>query len=202
MLTTMSATIIQFPDRAAAVSAAAGRSAEARRRQDAVRAGFSTELLPVQTEEGWLCQAQHVLDHVEDLLDDGDAGEVVALCEQATSYLLGAAPDIDDGSAVMALIDRLRDIHMRACHAAPPDPVALADFVYALARSDSMGVLHGVIDPYVPVLGPTGLAAIRRHLAEDQRRQRRLSDIARKIDEFRLRPILESLSRAQHPSAV
>lgn len=201
MLFTMTATIIQFPDRRTVVERAAGRHGEARQRQNAVTASFSTAALMEDGEDHWICRAHHVLDHVADLLDDGHAREVITLCEQGLWCLLTAAPDIADGDAVMALIDRLRALHRQACDLDPPDPVHLAEFVYGVARSEEMGVLHGVIDPYVALLGPVGLAEIRRRLAAEERRMRRLSDIARRIHEFRLRPIYESLSRADHPSA-
>lgn len=202
MLVNMSARIIRFPDRRAALAEVADRSPEARQRQDAVAASFSTAGLSWATESDWLGRAHHVLDHVEDLLDDGDAAEVAVLCERATWCLLQAAPEIDDRAAVMDLLDRVRDLHLRACQASPPDPVHLAEFVYGLAHSEAMGVLHGVIDPYVGLLGPVGLAEIRRRLADDERAHRRSTGIARQIEDFRRQPILASLARAAHPSAV
>ncbi len=202
MLVPMSATIIPFPDRRTLVATAAGRRPEARQRQRAVTASFRSDDLVDGGEAHWLGRAHRVLDHVADLLDDGAAREVMTLCEQAMWCLLESAPDIEDGCAVMALIDRLRELHVRAGRLDPPDPVHLAEFVYGLAHSEVMGVLHGIIDPYVGLLGSVGLAEIRRQLADDERRARRMSGIARRIEEFRLRPIQESLARADHPSAV
>lgn len=198
----MSAIIIPFPDRRSLVTTAAGSGPEARQRQDAVTSTFRTDDLWLASEHDWVCRANHVIDHVAELLADGSAGEVATLCEQAMWCLLHAAPDIEDGQAVMALIDRLRALHLRACQLDPPDPVHLAEFVYGVAHSDAMGVLHGVIDPYLSLLGPVGVAQIRRLLADDERRMRRTSGVARTINEFRLRPIHTSLARAHHPSAV
>ena len=181
MLTVMSATIIPFPDQST--------------RQRVIRARFGADALDEQSEAEWYWQADHVLDHIEAMLHTAPAREVMALCEQAVWCLLGAAPDIDDGDAVMALIDRLRDLHLRACRLDLPDPALLAEFVYDLARSDEMGVLWGVIDPYVPLLGEAGLAVMRRRLAAEERTMSRLTPIGRSILEFCLRPVRASLGQ-------
>lgn len=200
----MSATIIRFPiERRDVVSDCAADNSDQRARARAVDAGLSTARLGAgQGEVEWVGQAHHVLDHVQDMIDDGEAAEAVALCERATWRLLEAAPDIDDTASLLQLVDRLRDLHCAACWEARPDPVRLADFVYDLAHSDALGVLHDVIDPYVAVLGPDGLAAIRRRVDAEQHRLRRLASIGRQIEEFRLQPILTSLAKANHPSAV
>jgi len=204
----MSATIIRFPierriDRSGVVADCAGDSNERHLRAQAVDEGLSTDRLGAsQGEEQWVGQAHHVLDHVEDMIADGEAAEAGALCERATWRLLDAAYDIDDTVSLIELVARLRPLHRAACHAAPPEPVRLADFVYDLAHSDQLGVLHDVIDPYVELLGPTGLAAVRRRVQADQDALRRLSSIGRRIEEFRLQPILTSLAKATHPSAV
>lgn len=116
----MSATIIPFPDSGI--------------RRRVVRARFGAEVLEEHTEDEWFWQADHVLDQIEEMLDHGDAREVIALCEQAMGCLLDAAPEIDDGRAVTALIDRLRDLHVRACVIEPPDQVRLAEFLDRLER--------------------------------------------------------------------
>ena len=95
----------------------------------------------------------------------------------------------------MTLITRLRDLHLRACHIARPDPAPLAEFVYGLAHSDELGVLTGVIEPYLPLLGEAGLSMIRRKLAADERRMRGYTDIGRAICEFRLGPIRAALGQ-------
>lgn len=203
----MSATIIRFPiERRDVVSECAADTSEREARARAIDAGLSTAALGAgQGEWEWVEQVHHVLDHVEDMIESeatSDAAEAVGLCEQATWRLLDAAPDIDDTCSLLELIGRLRMLHRDACKAVPPDPERLADFLYDLAHSHQLGVLHEVIDPYVELLGPTGLAAVRRRVRADQDALRRLSSIARRIEEFRLQPILTSLAKAAHPSAV
>lgn len=177
----MSATIIPFPDQGT--------------RQRIIRARFGAEALEEQSEAEWFWQADHVLDHIEAMLDAEQAPDTVTLCEQAVWCLLDAAPEIDDGDAVMTLIDRLRDLHLRACRSARPDPATLAEFVYGLAHSDEMGVLTGVIEPYLPLLGRAGLAVLRRRLAADEHRMRSHTALRRSIEEFRLRPIRAALGQ-------
>ena len=96
----MTAIIIPFPD-------------EFTRRR-IVSARFSSDTLLELGEDEWFEQADHVLDHIEAMLDSGPAHEVLALCEQAVWCLLDAAPEIDDHDAVMTLVTRLGDLHRRA----------------------------------------------------------------------------------------
>jgi hypothetical protein len=192
----MSATIIPFPGPRPSLAGTDRPSAN----PQTVTARFRAVL--DDSEDGWYCQASHVLDQVQALLDSGAAGDVMELCEQAVWCLLNAAPEIEDGEAVMSLIDRLRRLHVRACTVVRPNPVQLASFVYQLATDNTMGVLHGVIDPYVSLLGEKGLAEIRRRLAAEEASVRESSAIRRSIWEFRLRPIHASLARADHPDAM
>ena len=199
----MTATILPFPDRSAALAAAAGNHQDARRRQDAVRAGFApTGFGDSSGDERWAAKAHHVIDHIESMLDDEPTREVIELCQHAIECLCGAAPDIDDTAAVVELVDRLRDLHVRACQANRPDPVALADFVFWLAWGDALGVRDHMIDPYVPLLGEQGHAQIRRLIADRQRDAAHQPGLFRRMTELRLRPIEAALSRSRHPSAV
>jgi hypothetical protein len=202
---TMSAIIIQFPDRNrdARTTSAVGRTNHVVDR-DVVHATFGPDDATDQTDHEWFGQANNVLDCVEAMLADGAAREVTSLCEQALWCVLAAAPEIDDGDCVMALVERLRDMHVRACRVAPPDPLELARFVHRLATSDDVDVdaLHGVIDPYLPLLGGAGVDAVRRCIAADEVRLRNATPIMRAILEFRLRPIRAALTRFDHPSSA
>jgi hypothetical protein len=200
MLTVMTATIIPFPPRRALRASTAGGAEQGRGRR--AGAGRRADRLEARGEDHWTTRAHHVLDRVDAMLLDGAGDQVVALCEQATRCLLDSAADIADGGSVSAIIDRLRRLHLQACRLDPPDPAQLAEFVYGLAMSDEVGVLAGVLDPYVALLGPVGLAEIRRRLAEDEDRMRSMNGLERQRFELRLRPIATSLARAHHPSAV
>jgi hypothetical protein len=95
----MSATIILFPD-----AATRHRIATARVGADLVLDAGDCE---------WYAQADEILDRIEAMLDAGRTREVRRLCEQAVWCLLDAAPEIDDDDAVMALVERLGDLHRR-----------------------------------------------------------------------------------------
>ena len=93
MLPTMSATIIPFPDRRTAVATIDHR----------------------WDDEDWFERAQLVLDQVEDLLGERSGADIRALCEKGIRCVLEAAPEIDDADAVHALVERLCELHLRAC---------------------------------------------------------------------------------------
>ena len=148
----------------------------------------------------WADRIHHVIDHVEALLDVGDASEVVDLCQRAVGYLEDSAPEIAESAPLYDLADRLGELHLRACRTAGPEPVGLARWLFETEFRGDLGAVAGAAEAYADVLGPTGLAELRR-LADQAWRGRR-SDIARSIDRFRLKPIMTSLARASHPSAV
>jgi hypothetical protein len=148
----------------------------------------------------WADRIHQVIDHVEALLDDGDAAEVVELCQRAVGYLEDSASEIAESAPLYDLADRLGDLHVRACQAARPEPVGLARWLFETEFRGDLGAVAGAAEAYADVLGPTGLAELRR-LADEAWRGGR-SDIARSIHRFRLKPIMTSLARASHPSAV
>ena len=185
----MTATIISFPS---------GPAREAR----ALTAGTADgECLWDQDSDDWSEEASAVLDQVEALLESGQTHDVVALCERGVVCVLDAAPEIEDTAAVTTLVERLLDLHLRACRVARVDPVALAGFVYGIATTNAL-VIARVVDPYLSLLGDAGRAEMRRLLTSDQVRARSSSGILRSIIEVRLRPVEAALARGDHPSAV
>jgi predicted ATPase len=159
--------------------------------------------LPVRPPaEPWADRIHRVIDHVEALLEAGDAAEVVDLCQRAVWYLEDSAPEIAESAPLYDLAERLGELHLRACRAARPDPVDLARWLFETEFRGDLGAVAGAAEAYVDVLGPTGLAELRRLADAAWRGRRGCSDIARSIDRFRLKPIMASLARASHPSAV
>jgi hypothetical protein len=150
----------------------------------------------------WADRIHRVIDHVEALLDDGDAAEVVDLCQRAVWYLEDSAPEIAESAPLYDLADRLGELHLRACRAARPEPAALARWLFETEFRGDLGAVAGAAEAYAGVLGPTGLAELRRLADDAWRGGRGCSDVARSIDRFRLKPIMTSLARASHPSAV
>jgi hypothetical protein len=154
---------------------------------------------PVEPSD-WADRIHLVIDQFEELLDDGRAAEVVDLCQRAVCYLEDSATEIAECGPLYELADRLGELHLRACHHARPDPVGLARWLFATEFRGDLGAVAGAAEAYSDVLGPEGLAELRRLANDAWRGPRGGSAIARSIDRFRLRPIMTSLARAAHPT--
>jgi hypothetical protein len=150
----------------------------------------------------WADRIHRVIDHIEALLDEDDAAAVVNLCQRAVSHLEESAPEIAESAPLYDLADRLGELHLRACRAARPEPAGLARWLFETEFRGDLGAVAGAAATYAEVLGPTGLAELRRLADDAWRGGRGCSDVARSIDRFRLKPIMTSLARASHPSAV
>lgn len=177
MLLDMNATIIQFP---------AGRRPAPR--------------FEHRSPASWSTPVHELIDQIEAVFDAGEFADVIELCRQAMNHLSESSPDIDDIGPLEGLVDRLDDLHLRACTVARPDPRPLADWLFAMEVDGELDGFGGAAERYAEVLGPSGLAQYERLLASRRRLSR--SDIGRSIDEFRLRPTAAALARARHPSAV
>lgn len=107
-------------------------------------------------------QVGEVLDAVAELVDGGFPEPAANLAEYALALLEGAAGQVDDSDGgLRAAIDRAQEIHLDACSAAGPDPVALAELLVARALASDYEVFLTALPDYEPVLGPTGLARYR-----------------------------------------
>lgn len=76
---------------------------------------------------GWARSVDDVIDSIEQVLKDGQAGAVIELCEAALQSLSGAIESVDDSDGHFSTLrDRLQELHYNACLEARPDPVDLA----------------------------------------------------------------------------
>ena len=74
---------------------------------------------------------------------------------------------IDDSDGECgALLERARDIHIRAARGARPDPLALARDLFERETGDGYGTFDGAAWLYADVLGEAGLAEYRRLATE------------------------------------
>ena len=105
-----------------------------------------------------------VLDSLQDLLDDGHAGAVVALAEHALDRAEDAVGYVDDSDGWMSgIATRLQDLHLAACAALQPDPVTLARTLFDRERhSGDLEVFYAAASAYAEVLGADGLAEYGR----------------------------------------
>ena len=92
---------------------------------------------------------------------------VIELAERAIDRIESAIESIDDSNGeCTALLERARDIHIRAARSARPDPVALAGDLYQRETAESYGTFDGAAWLYADVLGEEGLAEYRRLATE------------------------------------
>lgn len=116
----------------------------------------------------WARDVDRATDLIEQLLTDGQAAEVIPICESALKSLVTAVNHIDDSDGHFgSLSARLHDLHFQACTAAPPDPAALATRLFKLEFTSDYDVFHGAAQQYAQILGPVGLRAYRK-LAEKE----------------------------------
>ena len=103
-----------------------------------------------------------VLDAVAELVDGGFPDTAIILAEYALELLEDAAGRVDDSDGgLREAIGRAEEIHLAACVAGAPDPVAVAERLVARALDSEYEVFLTVLPDYEPVLGPTGMARYR-----------------------------------------
>jgi uncharacterized Zn finger protein len=105
-----------------------------------------------------------VLDSLGQLLEDGHADAVFALAEHAADLAEEALGYIDDSDGGMSgVAEHIRELHLAACQAFRPDPVALARNLYDRERhGGDLEIFYGTAGTYADVLGDAGLAEYRR----------------------------------------
>jgi uncharacterized Zn finger protein len=140
-----------------------------------------------------------VLDEVEDLLERGHAAAVIELSEWGLHKFAAAVVKVDDSDGYMSeLRERMRELHLDACTAAAPDPVALGEKLFMLEWKSQWEEWHQSPERYAHVLGATGLAALRKKAEAEWAK---LPQVTSKKSEStrdqhsRLTTIVESLAR-------
>jgi uncharacterized Zn finger protein len=106
---------------------------------------------------------QAVLDEIEDLLDQGQAAAVIELAEFGLGRFSAAVEKVDDSGGYMSeLRERMRELHLAACTAAPPDPVVLGEKLFLLEWKSEWDEWHHSPERYAHALRAEGLAALRK----------------------------------------
>ena len=109
-----------------------------------------------------------VLDALAALLEAGHAAEVVELAEHALAALDATCGYVDDSDGgTSEAIERVEQLHHAACAQAPPDPVALADWLFGLALGSENELLGDALERYAELLGDTGVARYRGLVAAE-----------------------------------
>jgi SWIM zinc finger len=135
---------------------------DAELRQRLVRAIEIGDYVDYHGAYSYFGQVEEALDGVAELTDAGFAGTAMTLAEFALDLLEGAADRVDDSDGGLHVaIARAEEIHLAACTAAAPDPVALAELLVSRALASEYEVFFGLVRDYEQVLGPTGMARCR-----------------------------------------
>jgi tetratricopeptide (TPR) repeat protein len=109
---------------------------------------------------------EETVDSIEELLKDGHAAEVIALSEHTLESVEDAIKSVDDSDGHMGgILERLQEIHHKACKKAKPDPETLARRLFEWELRTDWDTFYGAARTYADVLGEKGLA-IYRKLAE------------------------------------
>jgi uncharacterized Zn finger protein len=109
---------------------------------------------------------EEAIDSVEELLKEGHPAEVIELAEHALKAVEKAMGSVDDSDGYMGgILERLQDLHHKACKKTKPDPEALAKRLFQWELRTDYDTFHGAAETYADVLGKKGLT-VYRTLAE------------------------------------
>ncbi|HEY5205877.1 MAG TPA: SWIM zinc finger family protein, partial [Roseiarcus sp.] len=115
---------------------------------------------------GWAAGVEEALD-VLGALDSRHDRIVLTLAEHAIDRIESAIESIDDSNGeCTVLLERARDIHIRAARGARPAPIALARALFERETGDGYGTFEGAAWLYAEILGEAGLAEYRRLATE------------------------------------
>jgi uncharacterized Zn finger protein len=126
---------------------------------------------------------------IDDLIEAGAAADAMEIAREAIDLVTDAFEYVDDSSGVIGdAACELLAVHLRACQAAPPDPVSLAGYLsYVLLQRADYGITPDLAD-YAGLLGEKGIAAFRERAA---------GAYAQNPDDWQARSLLESIAKAE-----
>lgn len=129
-------------------------------------ATFIDDYVDWREADRWANDVYFVLDAIDDLLARGHAGAVITLTEHAFRSVDRACGYVDDSNSgcLRDLSERVGELHLRACEARPPDPVALARSLVDLELHSELESLYHAVDTYSDLLGEAGLTEYGRLL--------------------------------------
>jgi uncharacterized Zn finger protein len=116
---------------------------------------------------GWVANVESVLDSIAGLASGTRAGLARELAERAIDRIGHAIEAIDDSDGGCgALLGRARDIHLAAVCEIQPEPIKLAQDLFAREMQDEYGTFEGAVALYAEALGESGLEEYRRLAAK------------------------------------
>ena len=114
----------------------------------------------------WSADVNAVLARIDDLIGRDRAGLALRLLDNFFACMGQALQSVDDSNGHGGrLLTRGAELHLKACRAACPEPIALARDLFRRETEGEWGTFHGASRTYRDLLGTAGLAEYRR-LAE------------------------------------
>lgn len=112
---------------------------------------------------------ENIVGALAELLQQGQAAALVELAEYAIARVEAACEYVDDsdGGEMTTTLERLGELHYKACLAARPDPVALAERLFKYEMAAEFDTYHNSLHRYARVLGKEGKARYKQ-LAEEE----------------------------------
>lgn len=149
---------------------------------------------------GYARGIEDVIDSVEDLLKDGRAAEVIELSEHALEAVENAMGSVDDSDGdIGGILERLQDLHLKACKKAKPNPEALARRLFERELDTDYDTFYGAAATYADVLGKKGLTVYRKLAELEWKKVPALGpsrdDPSKYGKRFRITHIMETLAR-------
>src|SRR5579872_434986 len=125
---------------------------------------------------------------IDGLIEAGAAGDAIGIAREAIDLVIDAFEYADDSSGFIGeAAYELLAVHLRACEAAPPDPVSLARYLcYLLLQRGDYGVTPDLAD-YAGLLGEQGIAAVRERVT---------AVYEQNPDNWQARTLVESIAKA------
>jgi uncharacterized Zn finger protein len=146
------------------------RAASANADAATVRRAVRELIMPRRSSAEYIEAATYAVDvhkaaaAIGDLIDAGGAQDAIEITREAIDLLTEALQYVDESSSWLGdAADELLDVHLRACEAAPPEPVSLGDYLADLLLGDSE--LEPYLGDYAGLLGDDGLAMVRERIA-------------------------------------
>jgi uncharacterized Zn finger protein len=124
---------------------------------------------------------------IGDLIDHGGAADAIGIAREAVALLTDAFDHVDDSSGLVGQSAfAVLETHLRACEAAPPEPVSLANYVADLLLGNEHGLAPDLGD-YADLLGDRGSAVVRERAA---------AAYAKDPKNWQARSLMETIARA------
>jgi uncharacterized Zn finger protein len=125
---------------------------------------------------------------IDALINGATDQDAIYLARDALDWVTEAYSSADDSSgSIGTAAHELLAVHLRACRAAPPDPVDLGEYLADVIIADNYGLAPDPQD-YADLLGDAGTTAIREYIA---------AVYEARPEQWKVRNLMESLLKAE-----